>query len=201
MAPFFSFLKCLAAMTATLPVVVTKMSPIAAASSMDMTMNPSMWASRARRGSISVTIIFAPSPWAFFASPRPQKPYPATTKYFPAMRVFVVIMIDVEGTLPGSMDIVKEPFHRGVVYGDNREFEFSFISHRPETVDTGRGLFAATDDLPDEIPAFGVDVMDEVHPVINRDDRLRIEHLVNRSIILVDRTCTLCIAVDILYLH
>ncbi len=52
-----------------------------------------MCASRARRGSTSVTITFAFCPAAFLATPLPQSPYPATTTFLPAYERLVVIAI------------------------------------------------------------------------------------------------------------
>ena len=57
-----------------------------------------MTASSARNGSISVTVTIAPMPLARAATPLPQKPYPATTKRFPASRTFVARM------MPSSVD-------------------------------------------------------------------------------------------------
>ena len=56
------------------PVTVTKMSPIFAASDIGMTRKPSMAASIARTGLISVTTTFAPRPLARIATPFPHQP-------------------------------------------------------------------------------------------------------------------------------
>ena len=57
-----------------LPVSVQKMSPIGAASAIGMTRKPSIVASSALSGSISVTMTFAPAPRARDATPRPHHP-------------------------------------------------------------------------------------------------------------------------------
>ena len=61
-------------MTDLSPVAVQKMSPIAAAFSIDSTSKPSIAASSAGIGSTSVTITCAPSPLARIATPRPTQP-------------------------------------------------------------------------------------------------------------------------------
>ena len=75
------------------PVTVTKTSPYLAASSMGITLKPFMVASRALKGSTSVTMTLAPRPAARMATPLPHHPYPATTTYFPATIRFVVRMM------------------------------------------------------------------------------------------------------------
>ena len=74
MAPSFMFANAGVSMTLISPVAVTKMSPILAASAMGMTLKPSITASRARNGSTSVTITFAPMPRAREAMPREHQP-------------------------------------------------------------------------------------------------------------------------------
>ena len=83
-------------MTSLQPVTVTKMSPTFAASSICMMRNPSMVASSALKGSTSVTITFAPIPFARMAVPFPHHPYPATTTVLPATMRLVVSMIAVQ---------------------------------------------------------------------------------------------------------
>ena len=73
-APSFIFSKCACARTLVLPVTVQKKSPIFAASRPLMTRNPSMVASRALSGSISVTTASATMPFARMARPRPHHP-------------------------------------------------------------------------------------------------------------------------------
>ena len=73
-APSLNSGACSAPMTRVLPVTVTKMSPILAASRIGMTIQPSIAASSALTGSISVTTIRAPRPWARIATPRPHQP-------------------------------------------------------------------------------------------------------------------------------
>ena len=74
MAPSFMVSKCSAVMMPLQPVTVMKRSPIFAASRMGMTSNPSITASSARTGSVSVTITFAPSPLARILTPLPHQP-------------------------------------------------------------------------------------------------------------------------------
>src|SRR6185312_14348368 len=73
-APSFIAVKCSALMTLVLPVSVQKMSPIGAASAIVITRKPSMVASSALSGSISVTMTLAPCPRARMATPRPHQP-------------------------------------------------------------------------------------------------------------------------------
>ena len=76
-------------MTSTEPVTVTNTSPSTAARAIGSTRNPRSEASRARTGSISVTMTWAPKPRAYSATPRPLAPNPATTTVLPASRVLV----------------------------------------------------------------------------------------------------------------
>src|SRR5512140_366453 len=73
-APSFMAVKCSVRSTSMLPVRVQKMSPIGAASSIVITRYPSITASSAFNGSISVTMTLAPSPRAREATPRPHQP-------------------------------------------------------------------------------------------------------------------------------
>ena len=141
---------------------------------------------------------FCAEPMGFLRKPPPAEAVTGNYEIFPGDERIRGDHDRREGTLSGTVDIVEEPLHGGIVHSDDRKFQFTFSSHCPEAVDTGRGLFAATDNIPDEVTALRVDVMDEVHPVIYGDDRLGIEHLVDRGIVFIDRTCTLGIAVDIL---
>ena len=65
---------CAMSMTWMSPVALQKMCPISAASAMGMTRKPSITASSARRGSISVTMTLAPMPRARMAMPLPHQP-------------------------------------------------------------------------------------------------------------------------------
>ena len=73
-APSFICSMWLFATTDLSPVAVMKMSPTLAASSIVITMKPSMTASIAFIGSTSVTITFEPMPLARIATPRPHQP-------------------------------------------------------------------------------------------------------------------------------
>ena len=66
-----------------------KISPIAAACVIGITLKPCIRASNALVGSISVTTTSAPNPFARSATPLPQYPKPATTTTFPATKVLV----------------------------------------------------------------------------------------------------------------
>ena len=66
--------KCSLVMTLLFPVTVTKTSPNSAAFAMGITSYPSMAASMAFTGLISVTMTLAPSPLALTASPLPHQP-------------------------------------------------------------------------------------------------------------------------------
>ena len=74
MAPSFMAAKCSRRSTDLLPVRVTNRSPRGAASAIDTTWKPSIAASRARTGLISVTSTVAPRPLARLATPRPHQP-------------------------------------------------------------------------------------------------------------------------------
>ena len=80
-------------MTCLLPVTVMKISPKGAASAIGRTRKPSITASIAFVGSISVTITLPPMPLARRALPLPHQPYPATTMVFPANKMLVARMM------------------------------------------------------------------------------------------------------------
>ena len=61
-------------MTSEQPVTVTKKSPSREASFIFITSKPSITASMALTGSTSVTMTFAPSPFARIATPLPHQP-------------------------------------------------------------------------------------------------------------------------------
>jgi len=84
---------CSSPITSTDPVTVTNTSAIGAASAIGSTRKPRNDASRARTGSISVTMTWAPNPRARSATPRPLAPNPATTTVLPASSVFVARMM------------------------------------------------------------------------------------------------------------
>ena len=73
-APSFMAAKCSRRSTDLLPVTVMNRSPRGAASAMATTWLPSIAASSARTGSISVTSTVAPMPFARAARPRPHQP-------------------------------------------------------------------------------------------------------------------------------
>jgi hypothetical protein len=73
-APSFIFSKCSWVRMDLLPVTVMKTSPTFAASFMGITRKPSMTASSARTGFISVTMTSAPRPLARIATPLPHQP-------------------------------------------------------------------------------------------------------------------------------
>ncbi|OPZ42048.1 MAG: hypothetical protein BWY93_02047 [Euryarchaeota archaeon ADurb.BinA087] len=91
-----------------------------------------------------------------------------------------------EGTLPGTMHVVKESFHGGVIDRDDREHQLLIPGHRPESVDTGGCLLAATNHLRDKFGPFRMDPMNKVHPIVNGHIRVSIEHPVNGSIVFID---------------
>ena len=66
--------KCSRSITLMSPVAVMKMSPSGAACAIVITRKPSIAASRAGTGAISVTITCAPIPRARWARPRPHQP-------------------------------------------------------------------------------------------------------------------------------
>src|SRR3989344_3867385 len=98
MAPSFITLNSSAPMTLMFPVTVQKISPTDAALRIVVTKNPSIAASSAFTGSISVTMTPAPIPLARMASPLPHQPYPATTKVLPASSTSVARI------MPSSVD-------------------------------------------------------------------------------------------------
>ena len=74
MQPSFMYLKSSPETTSMFPVTVMSMSASLTASRIFITRYPSIRASRALIGSISVTITFAPNPAALMATPRPHHP-------------------------------------------------------------------------------------------------------------------------------
>ena len=88
-APSRRTARCSAATTSRDPVAVMITSPTAAASRIGSTRYPRSTASRARTGSTSVTMTWAPSPCAQAAMPCPHGPNPATTTARPASRMLV----------------------------------------------------------------------------------------------------------------
>src|SRR5690242_5742845 len=72
--PSFIFLICSSLITLLEPVHVTKTSPNEAKSDNGLTSNPSMCASRALIGSISLTDTIAPIPRALTQTPLPTQP-------------------------------------------------------------------------------------------------------------------------------
>ena len=89
MAPSRIAVSCSAPITSQEPVAVMNTSPSGAACAIGSTRNPCRDASRARTGSISVTMTWAPDPRARSATPRPLAPNPATTMVLPASSVLV----------------------------------------------------------------------------------------------------------------
>ena len=92
-APSFISMKSSSSITPAQPVTVTKKSPYFAASFIGITSNPSITASIALTGSISVTITRAPRAFALIDTPLPHQPYPATTTILPATIRLVVLLI------------------------------------------------------------------------------------------------------------
>ena len=77
---------CSAVIISLLPVVVTKMSAVASASSTVVTWKPAMHACNAQMGSTSETITRAFSLASESAEPFPTSPNPQTIATFPEMR-------------------------------------------------------------------------------------------------------------------
>ena len=115
---------------------------------------------------------FCAEPVGFLRKPPPAETVTGDYEVFPGDQGVCRDHNRREGTLPRSVDIVKEPLHGGVVHGDDRELQFALRRHRAEAVDTCRGLFAATNNLLDEVTALRVDIMDKIHPVIDGNYRL-----------------------------
>ena len=97
-APSFIRRMCSTRITLTSPVSVTNTSPSGAASAIGITRKPSICASSALTGSISVTITLEPAPLSRLATPRPHHPYPATTTVQPASSTLVA------RTIPSTVD-------------------------------------------------------------------------------------------------
>ena len=110
-APSFITAKSSSSITFSQPVTVTKKSPILAASIIGITSNPSITASIALTGSISVTITCAPSPFALIATPLPHHPYPATTTFLPATIKLVVRLIPSHTDCPVPYLLSKKCLH------------------------------------------------------------------------------------------
>jgi len=88
-APDFMTSNISPAIASRSPVTEMNTSPTFAASTAGMTSKPSINASKARSGSTSQTITWAPWPLARIATPRPHQPYPMTTTRRPAISTLV----------------------------------------------------------------------------------------------------------------
>ena len=144
-APSFILSKCSCARTDLLPVTVTKMSPILAASFMGITRKPSMTASMALVGSISVTITSAPRPLRAHGDAA-SAPAVAGNDQLQSGEQQVGGADDaVERGLAGAVAIVEEMLGERVVDGDHRELERAVLGHGAQTNDAGGGFFRAAD--------------------------------------------------------
>ncbi len=88
--------------------------------------------------------------------------------------------------LPGAVDVIEEMLHRGIVDGDNREFERPVPCHGAEPVDAGRRLLAPADDRIENVLPLGVDAIDQVHTVVDGDRRTGIEHPIDGRVVFLD---------------
>ena len=125
---------------------VQKTSPSLAASSIDITRKPSITASSAFVGSISVTMTSAPAPRARLAK---SASAPAVAGYYElrAGQQKVSRADDaVDGGLSGAVAVVEEMLGVGVVHGDDRILQHAFFRHRAQTDHAGRRFFSAADD-------------------------------------------------------
>src|ERR1051325_8296719 len=155
---------CSTRITCRLPVKVTNTSPTRAASAIGTTRYPSIWASSALSGSISVTSTFAPPPRARSANPRPHQPYPAPTTPPPAPAIprphdrapghqqIGGAQDAVERRLARAVAIVEQVLGVGVVHRDHGELQHTVARHRLETDDAGSGLFGRSRHAADQRP-------------------------------------------------
>ena len=154
-APSFIFSKCSCAMTVLLPVTVTKMSPILAASFMGITRKPSITASMALVGSISVTMTSAPMTLGAHGDAA-SAPAVAGDDHFEAGEQQVGGANDaVERGLAGAVAIVEEVLGQRVVDGDDRELQRAVLGHGAQANHAGGGFFGAADDVREQIGALG----------------------------------------------
>src|SRR6202162_4262847 len=161
MAPSFIIAKCCLARTFLLPVTVQKTAPILAASSMLITRNPSITASRAFVGSISVMITSAPAPRAR----RQTAAAPAITGDDELRsREQEIRGADdaVDRRLPGAVTIVEEMFGVSIVDRHDRIAQHAFLSHGAQANHTGGRLLGTADHILQLRCALGVQHGDEV---------------------------------------
>ena len=75
-------------------------------------------------------------------------------------------------TLARAVDIVELVFHRGVVDGNDGEFEFAFRRHGTQSVYARGRLLAAADYVTQKFASLGVKAVNEVHSVVDCDGRV-----------------------------
>ncbi len=174
-APSFIASKCSLRSTLLLPVTVQKTSPIFAASSMLITRKPSITASIAFVGSISVTMTSAPRS-ARAAGQSAAAPAVAGDHELRARQQEVGGAHDaVDGRLPGAVAVVEQVLGVGVVHRDDGIAQHALLRHGAQADDAGGGLFRAGDHAVENVGALGERDGDQVSAVIHRDVRLVVE--------------------------
>ncbi len=144
---------------------------------MGMTSYPSITASSARMGSVSVTMTFAPSP---FAHERDALAAPAVAGYdnvFAGDDKICRAADTVPNALAGAVAVIEHVLAVGIVYHDHREAQRTGSGHDAQAVNAGRCLLAAADNAGDEVCKLLVHEVDEVAAVVNDNIGADLEHL------------------------
>ncbi len=174
-APSFINSKCCLASTFLLPVTVQKTSPSLAASSMDMTRKPSITASSAFVGSISVTMTSAPSAAGARGEAASAPAVAGDDELRSGQQEIGGADDAVDGGLSGAVAVVEQVLGVGVVDGDDGITQHALLGHGAQADDAGGGLFGAADDVRELGGALGVQNADQVGAVIHGDLRLVVE--------------------------
>ena len=98
--------------------------------------------------------------------------------------------------LTRAVTVIKQVLAVGVVDHDHREAQRPGAVHDAQTVDTGRCLLTAADDLRDKVRELRVHQMHQVAAVINDDVRADGEHAAQMRLIFLVRA-----AVDSVHIH
>ncbi len=160
-------------MTSTLPVVVTKMSPIFAASSMVTTWKPSIAACSALIGSISVTSTRAPRPLAACTQPLAHVAVAGDDHDLARDHHVGRALHRVDERFAAAVEIVELALGTRVVDVDRRHLERALLDPLVEAVHAGRRFLGQAVDARDERGILVVDHVGQVAAVIEDHVELR----------------------------
>src|SRR6266705_1033428 len=73
----------------------------------------------------------------------------------------------VNGGLPSAVAIVEEVFSHRIIHGDDRILQSAVLGHGAKADDAGGGFFRSSDDVGDEVDAFGQQHGDQVRAVVH----------------------------------